>query len=197
MKAPRPVRLKTLTERPPPSTGVKSCKSWWVFWHLISDIAKDVTMCDVTKPEVDGESPIVARMDGDAINVSMEDKEGVAMEMKCEEEPPIYAVTAAESILTLTAGEEEDEEMDEKKTEDKFTQVTFCTIHNTFLSLKGGRRRGGKRRHSEGEETAERNDADSAAPRAKRKALKRRMGLIAASLGNMLLSQKRAGYYRA
>merc|ERR1712121_179704 len=126
-------------------------------------------------------------MDGDA----KEELDGDAMEAKLEK-ALIKAVSPAESILTLTGDEDEKGERD---AEDKFTQATFCSLHKTFLSLKGRGSRAGKRPHQidDGDDVEGDINADTVAPRAKRrKTLKRRMGLIAASLGNILLTKRKA-----
>lgn len=121
--------------------------------------------------------------------------------------------TTAESTLTLTANEDDDGS--ETETVDKCTQVTYCALHKTFLALrtrenhtqgatvenegKGKDRIVKAEDDGYGEEVKEEEDvvetregtksAQSLSPQKRR--LKRRMALLAASIGNSILGNKR------
>ena len=112
--------------------------------------------------------------------------------LTAEEEPADFAT--AESILTITAdeGTEEEDYEEEKEMDHKYTQVAYCSVHNTFLSLK-----------TEGTEEEEREESGSdvevsvrmatgGKSRPRKFGVKRRLGLIAASLGNIVLTKKKA-----
>ena len=125
--------------------------------------------------------------------------------------------TTAESTLTITANED-DNDASETETIDKCTQVTYCALHKTFLTLRAqsSDTRGpsvatveneedgtedniikaeddGYGEAKEGEvanETREETKGAQSLTTHKRR-LKRRMALLAASIGNSILSNRR------
>merc|ERR1712142_12591 len=125
--------------------------------------------------------------------------------------------TTAESTLTNTANED-DNDASETETIDKCTQVTYCALHKTFLTLRAqsSDTRGpsvatveneedgteddivkaeddGYGEAKEGEdanETREETKGAQSSTTHKRR-LKRRMALLAASIGNSILSNRR------
>ena len=98
-------------------------------------------------------------------------------------------MAAVESILTLTGNEDDDDDESENVEEGidyehKHTQVNFCSIHGKLLALEKGGRAAKRKRDDD-------LDDGDMAERPRKKALKRRIGLIAASLGNIILSTRK------
>ena len=126
--------------------------------------------------------------------------------------------TTAESTLTITANED-DNDASETETIDKCTQVTYCALHKTFLTLRAqsSDTRGPSVATVEneedgtedniikaeddgyGEEAKEEEEANETREETKgaqsltthKRRLKRRMALLAASIGNSILSNRR------
>jgi len=135
------------------------------------------------------------------------------METNSDDEP-----TTAESTLTITANED-DNDASETETIDKCTQVTYCALHKTFLTLRAqsSETRGPSVATVEneedgteddivkaeddgcGEEAKEEEDENETREETKgaqsltthKRRLKRRMALLAASIGNSILSNRR------
>jgi len=84
---------------------------------------------------------------------------------------------------------------------DKDTQVTFCSIHNRFSPARDANRRqteaaSKKRKYRvRGEEEEEEEEEKVEEIRKRKSALKRKMGLLAASLGNIMLKKRRKSVY--
>jgi len=113
-------------------------------------------------------------------------------ESKGGEEEAEEVLSPTNSLLTLKATNEQT--AIETMVTDKDTQVMFCSVHNKFLTVKDA---DVKQREDEVEErrASFAGGRSDAVTRGKPKtALKRRMGLLAASLGGSILKRRKSAH---